>query len=47
MIVISIGDIIAWVLGGIGLVVVLALLLIDLIGRRREKRLMDKWRGEE
>lgn len=39
MIVFSIGDIIAWALGGIGLAVVIIVYIIDRFQKRREKKI--------
>ena len=42
MLVVSIGDIILWALGGIGLMVIGIACIIDIMGRRRERKLQEK-----
>ena len=50
MIVVSIGDIIMWAIGGIALIVIGIACIIDSIGRRREKKIdkkLEEMEGEE
>lgn len=47
MIVVSIGDIISWAIGGIGLIILGIAWIIDSIGTRREKRLEEKLKKTE